>query len=73
MQTNNQDMQGKVCLITGATAGLGQATALLLAARGATIVGVGRTRGNHRRRRSQPGENKNFNSINQGIDRESIC
>ncbi len=36
------DMKGKVCLITGATAGIGEATALLLAKRGATIVGVGR-------------------------------
>ena len=40
MQT--QDMTGKVCLVTGATAGIGQAAALLLAKRGATIVGVGR-------------------------------
>jgi NAD(P)-dependent dehydrogenase (short-subunit alcohol dehydrogenase family) len=42
MKTNNHDMQGKVCLVTGATAGIGQATALLLAERGATVVGVGR-------------------------------
>jgi NAD(P)-dependent dehydrogenase (short-subunit alcohol dehydrogenase family) len=40
MQT--QDMTGKVCLVTGATAGIGQAAALLLAKRGATIVGIGR-------------------------------
>ena len=40
MQT--QDMTGKVCLVTGATAGIGEAAALLLAKRGATIVGVGR-------------------------------
>lgn len=36
------NMQGKVCLVTGATAGIGQATALLLARLGATVVGVGR-------------------------------
>lgn len=38
----NKTMKGKVCLVTGATAGIGQATALLLARRGATVVGVGR-------------------------------
>jgi len=38
----NQDMIGKVCLVTGATAGIGQATAMLLAKRGATVIGVGR-------------------------------
>lgn len=42
MQTPNQVMQGKVCLVTGATAGIGEATALLLAQQGATVVGVGR-------------------------------
>lgn len=35
-------MQGKVCLITGATAGIGEVTALELARRGATVVGIGR-------------------------------
>lgn len=42
MQSKNLDMAGKVCLVTGATAGIGQAAALLLAKRGATVVGVGR-------------------------------
>jgi NAD(P)-dependent dehydrogenase (short-subunit alcohol dehydrogenase family) len=42
MTTNQQDMTGKVCIVTGATAGIGQAAALLLAQRGATVVGVGR-------------------------------
>lgn len=42
MHTPNQVMQGKVCLVTGATAGIGEATALLLAQQGATVVGVGR-------------------------------
>lgn len=35
-------MQGKVCLITGATNGIGKATALALAQMGATVVIVGR-------------------------------
>lgn len=35
-------MKGKICLISGATAGIGEAAALLLAKSGATVVGVGR-------------------------------
>lgn len=35
-------MTGKICLVTGATSGLGAATALLLAEQGATVIGVGR-------------------------------
>lgn len=37
-------MQGKVCLITGATRGLGQAAALGMARMGATVVIIGRSR-----------------------------
>jgi NAD(P)-dependent dehydrogenase (short-subunit alcohol dehydrogenase family) len=37
-------MSGKTCLVTGATAGIGLATALGLARLGAAIVGVGRNR-----------------------------
>ncbi len=36
------DMNGKTCLITGATSGIGRAAAHKLAQLGATVVGVGR-------------------------------
>jgi NAD(P)-dependent dehydrogenase (short-subunit alcohol dehydrogenase family) len=42
MNLQQNDMQGKVCMVTGATAGIGQAAAMLLAQHGATVVGVGR-------------------------------
>lgn len=35
-------MKDKVCLITGATSGVGKATASKLAEMGATVIGVGR-------------------------------
>ncbi len=38
-------MKGKVCLITGASSGIGKETAIGLARMGATIVMVGRTKG----------------------------
>jgi NAD(P)-dependent dehydrogenase (short-subunit alcohol dehydrogenase family) len=38
-------MDGKVCLITGATSGIGKATAMGLAHMGASVVMVGRDRG----------------------------
>jgi NAD(P)-dependent dehydrogenase (short-subunit alcohol dehydrogenase family) len=38
-------MQGKVCVVTGATSGIGKAAAAALAKQGATVVLVGRDRG----------------------------
>ncbi len=37
-------MSGKICLVTGATGGIGKQTALRLAALGATVLGVARDR-----------------------------
>lgn len=37
-------MNGKVCMVTGATAGIGEVTALELAKRGATVIVVSRSR-----------------------------
>ena len=39
---DNASMQGKVCLITGATSGIGKAAALQISQLGATVVMVGR-------------------------------
>ena len=43
MAGNNYNMRGKVCLVTGATDGIGEVTARELARMGATVIGVGRT------------------------------
>src|SRR5438045_6840625 len=44
MPTMNTSMQGKICLVTGATSGIGKATALGMAQMGATVGMVGRDR-----------------------------
>lgn len=38
----NTQMEGKICIVTGATNGIGEVTAQALANMGATVVGVGR-------------------------------
>ena len=43
MPDTDRTMAGKVCLVTGATAGIGAVTALALARRGATVCLVGRS------------------------------
>lgn len=42
MQQSMSKMQGKICLITGGTSGIGKPTARALAAMGATVIIVGR-------------------------------
>jgi len=42
LQDNFQNMQGKVCLVTGANSGIGKGTALGLAKMGATVIMVAR-------------------------------
>ena len=42
--TNAREFDGKAALVTGATSGIGRATALLLAERGARVAAVGRKR-----------------------------
>ena len=42
MRNRDESMSGKICMVTGATSGIGAATALSLARLGATVIVVGR-------------------------------
>jgi NAD(P)-dependent dehydrogenase (short-subunit alcohol dehydrogenase family) len=53
MPTVKSSMQGKICLVTGANSGIGKATALALAQRGATVVMVCRDRARGEEARSE--------------------
>src|SRR5437870_6051593 len=53
MPTVNSSMQGKICIVTGANAGIGKATALELAQMGATVVMVCRDRARGKQARSE--------------------
>lgn len=44
MAASGEGMSGKICLVTGATSGIGAATALALARAGGTVIGVSRDR-----------------------------
>jgi NAD(P)-dependent dehydrogenase (short-subunit alcohol dehydrogenase family) len=44
MTMNGETMKGKICMVTGATSGIGRETALALARTGAEVVVVGRNR-----------------------------
>ena len=49
----NSNMQGKICMVTGANSGIGKATALALAQMGATVVMVCRDRARGEQARSE--------------------
>ncbi len=53
MPTVKSSMQGKVCMVTGANSGIGKATALELAQRGATVVMVCRDHARGEQARSE--------------------
>jgi NAD(P)-dependent dehydrogenase (short-subunit alcohol dehydrogenase family) len=39
VQNSQRDLEGKIAIVTGAASGIGRATALLFAARGAYVIG----------------------------------
>jgi NAD(P)-dependent dehydrogenase (short-subunit alcohol dehydrogenase family) len=53
MAASDESMQGRICLITGATSGIGRVTAQALAQRGATVVLVARNEARAQSTRTQ--------------------
>lgn len=53
MAASDESMQGRICLITGATSGIGRVTAQALAQRGATVVLVARSEARAQSTRTQ--------------------
>lgn len=41
---NKNEMLGKICIVTGATSGIGKVTARVLAEKGATVLFIGRNK-----------------------------
>jgi len=69
-------MQNKVCVITGATSGIGKATALGLAKMGATVIIIGRDqwRGKlHKRRLGQERQFKDRFTVGRAFITAEIC
>lgn len=65
--------EGKRVLVTGATSGIGQATAVRLAAEGATVVGLGRTGAGLEKTRALLGAPDRFHPILADLtDEESL-
>ena len=60
MPSDTKEFEGKLCLVTGASSGIGRATAQLLAARGATVIATARRA--HR-----------IAELEQGSDAEGSC
>ncbi|MBC7795854.1 MAG: SDR family NAD(P)-dependent oxidoreductase, partial [Pyrinomonadaceae bacterium] len=65
----NQEFSGKVAIITGATSGIGRATAQKLASGGAKIIAVGR---NETALQSLQNDSQTFNSNNLKVVKADV-
>ncbi len=55
MSNDTNEFDGKLCIVTGASSGIGKATARLLAQRGATVIAVARRADRLRSLEEEPG------------------